>query len=75
MDIWIKLELNPYENTMVGYVEKFNDYAVLNLSIILYLFTDMVPNPDTKYLIGWIYIGTIGLVVVVNFSAMLLSLS
>jgi Na+/melibiose symporter-like transporter len=47
---------------------------VLNLSIVLFLFTDMISNPDTKYLIGWFYIGMIALLVLVNFVAMMYNL-
>jgi len=47
---------------------------VLNMSILLFMFTDLVPNPDTKYMVGWIYIGAIALLVLVNFVAMLVTL-
>ena len=42
---------------------------MLNMSILLFMFTDLVPNPDTKYMVGWIYIGAIALLVLVNFVA------
>lgn len=38
------------------------------------MFTDLVPDPDTKYMVGWIYIGAIALLVLVNFVAMLVTL-
>jgi|Laugresu1bdmlbsd_1035121.scaffolds.fasta_scaffold181988_1 hypothetical protein len=41
---------------------------------MLFLFTDMISNSDTKYLIGWIYIGAIALLVLVNFVAMMYNL-
>ena len=47
---------------------------MLNLSIMLFLFTDMISNPDTKYLIGWFYIGMIALLVLVNFVAIVYNL-
>lgn len=69
-DVWIKSHLSPYQDKFDGIIDKFNDYIVLNLSILLFLFTDFVLDPKTRYLTGWLYIGMVGLMITVNLAQM-----
>ena len=45
---------------------KFNNSIVLVLSYFPFLFTNMVPDPETRYKAGWIFIVLIAFMVVVN---------
>ncbi len=42
-------------------MEKYNDTICLVLSQCMFLFTDFVPETDTKYMIGWMFDGLVGL--------------
>jgi len=52
-------------------MEKFNDLFVLICAYLAFLFTDLVPDPEDQYLIGWLYDGTVGLMVVINVGVMI----
>ena len=47
-------------------MDRFNDCFVLTCAYFPYLFTDLIPSPEDKYLIGWLYNGTIGIMVAAN---------
>jgi hypothetical protein len=65
-DACITFHLNPYENKIGGYMAMFNDAIVLFLSYFPFLFTNMLPDPETRYSAGWIFITIISLMVIVN---------
>ena len=44
-------------------MERYNDTICLLLSYFMFLFTDFVPNPDTKYTIGWGFDGLVTLMI------------
>ena len=47
-------------------MDRFNDCFVLTCAYFPYLFTDLIPSPEDKYFIGWLYNGTIGIMVAAN---------
>jgi len=51
-------------------MEKLNHFFVLTCAYFPYLFTDLIPSPEDRYLIGWFYNGTIGLMVAINIFVM-----
>ena len=65
-DVCIKLYLSPYASTIAGFINFFNDTIVLILSYFMFVFTDLTPSQEDKYLIGWVYNGLVGLLVVSN---------
>jgi hypothetical protein len=52
-------------------MEIFNDTIILISCYFFYLFTDLVPGLDDKYNIGWVYLGLIGFMIVVNVLVMI----
>ena len=79
--IWIQLTLNMYlslcdtafkfsygryENKVGGFMEKFNDLFVITCSYLIYLFTDLSQSQEDKYLIGWVYSGVVGILIICN---------
>ncbi len=65
-DACLTYHLNPYENSIGGYMAMFNETIVVFLSYFPFLFTNMVPEPETRYSVGWIFIGLVAFMVVVN---------
>ena len=47
-------------------MEKMNDAIVLNLSYVLFVFSDYAPNPEVKYMFGWGYNGLLALMIGLN---------
>ena len=45
---------------------KLNNTIVLILSYFPILFTDLVPGPEAKYIIGWFFVGLTALLVLAN---------
>ena len=70
-DLSIKLYLFPFEHKIRGCMEIFNDSIILISCYYYYLFTDLVPVQETRYNIGWSYIGLIGFMIVINMLVML----
>ena len=69
-DLCMKIYLNTAENYVSGLIEKINDCIVLVLIYLIILFTDLNPTQESKYLIGWIFIGTLALLIIGNISLM-----
>jgi len=57
-DITFKMHYNPYESIVGGALEKHNDLYVLFGAYALFYFTDYAPDPDTKEMFAWIFIGS-----------------
>ncbi len=51
-------------------MEKFNDLFVLTCAYFPYLFTDLIPSPEDRYFIGWLYDGTVGTMIAANLFVM-----
>jgi hypothetical protein len=65
-DVCLKIVWSPYESKVGGFMEKFNDFFVLNCAYFPYLFTDLIPSQEDKYYIGWYYNGIICTMIVAN---------
>jgi hypothetical protein len=52
-------------------MEIFNESTLLVSSYFMFLFTDFVDDVHLRATLGWVYIGVIGAMIVVNFSCML----
>jgi len=66
VDTCLTYTLNVYKNKVSFYMAMFNDATVLFLSYFPFLFTDFIPDLETRYFAGWIYIAIAALMVVVN---------
>ena len=69
-DVCVKIHLSPYKSKLGGFMEKFNDLFVLTCAYFPYLFTDLIPSPEDKYFIGWLYDGTVGTMIAANLFVM-----
>jgi len=54
-------------------MEKLNDMMVLVLTYFNFLFTDLIPDPVDRYLIGWCYVGVVSILVITNLSMMIIT--
>jgi hypothetical protein len=54
-------------------LEYFNEATILACIYHYYIFTSFVPNPETRYLVGWSLIGFATLNVLVNLFFLLLA--
>ena len=72
-DVCFKIHLDPYRNKTIGTMEKLNDIIVLVLTYFNFLFTDLIPDPVDRYLIGWCYVGVTGILVTTNLSVMIIT--
>ena len=66
LDVWMKIWYDPFVSREGGILERFNDLICLVLSYFMFLFTDFVPDPDTKYMLGWGFNGLVGLMLGTN---------
>jgi hypothetical protein len=53
-------------------MEIFNESTLLVSSYFMFLFTDFVDDVHLRATLGWVYIGVIGTMIIVNFGCMLL---
>lgn len=52
-------------------MEIFNESTLLVSSYFMFLFTDFVDDVQMRTTLGWVYIGIVGAMIVVNFGCML----
>jgi len=55
------------------YMAIYNDTIVMTLSYFPLLFTDFVPDVETRYSAGWVYITLVALMVIGNLAVVLRS--
>ena len=53
--LWFK----PMETKKANMTEVFNDYTLLVLTYFLWCFTDVVSEPETRYILGYVFIGIV----------------
>eukprot|EP00347_Sterkiella_histriomuscorum_P003935 403362372 len=58
----------PFENRLNNTMELVNEGLVLFTAEILILFTDFDPNPENRYMLGWVVLSVIFLVSFLNMS-------
>jgi hypothetical protein len=69
-DVCFKIHLNPYRTAAVTRMERFNDTIVLILTYFNFVLTDLMPEVEDKYLIGWFYVSLVSILLVANISVM-----
>ena len=57
---------------MAGVLEKINDALVLFSGYFIYLFTDYSMTLETKAIYGWFFNGTVGFMIVLNLTVMMI---
>ena len=72
-DTAFKFSYGHYENRVGGFMEKFNDLFVITCSYFLYLFTDLTQSQEEQYLIGWVYSGVVGILIISNLFVMIMT--
>ena len=50
------LQVKPFESPLATKIEVFNESTLVVLSYGLMMFTDFVPRPEDRYIIGWYYL-------------------
>ena len=45
--------VKPLETPFANKMEVFNEYTIILLTYGIMCFTDLVPDPKTRFLIGW----------------------
>ena len=61
----------PMSTRGFNYLCIFNEICYLILIHFTFLFTSFVPSAETRYALGWGFIGVAGFALVVNFSILL----
>jgi len=61
----------PYETMKTNIVEMINEFLDICTIYLLHCFSFFIPNVETRYKIGWVYLGVVGLVFVINVAVML----
>ena len=64
------IEFKPFEENRLNKQEIFNELMVLLSGYIMFLYTEFVPEYETKYLIGWFHVGLILVVLMGNIGIM-----
>ena len=72
-DVCFKIHLDPYRTKTIGTMEKLNDMMVLVLTYFNFLFTDLIPDPVDRYLIGWCYVSVVAILLTTNLSLMIIT--
>jgi hypothetical protein len=65
-DVLVNFHLNAFESTARSIVAKINDIVVFILSYFPFLYSGLVPNPESRYEIGWFQVTLIGLMFLAN---------
>ena len=70
--VWIiNIYMKPLASRSSNFIEGFNDYIIFLCSLNVILFTDFVPDVETKFFTGWIMCDTISLMIFVNIAYLL----
>ena len=63
----------PMQEKINNFLEILNESTFLTLTYLNFLFTDFVSDIDMRYNIGWIFLGVLGLNVVINFAVIIVT--
>ena len=66
------ISVKPLNEPYLNKMEIFNESTLLMSSYFMFLFTDFVDDANMRSKLGWVYIGVIGLLIVVNFGCMII---
>lgn len=58
--------VRPYETWLGNTIEMINESLVICTIYIMHCFSFFIPKVGTRYRIGWIYVGIVGIVYLVN---------
>ena len=67
-DVLVNFHLNAYESTVRSIMAKVNDMFVFLLSYFPFVYSGLVPNPESRYEIGWFQVTLIGFMFLANVS-------
>jgi hypothetical protein len=67
-------DVRPLNSPFLNRMEIFNEVTLLCCSYFLFAFTDFVAEAGTRYMLGWGFIGLIGMNVMVNLGALFYSM-
>jgi hypothetical protein len=63
-------DVKPMNQPFLNRMELFNEMTLLVCSYFLFAFTDFVPDANTRFMIGWAFIGLAALNILVNWMAL-----
>jgi len=61
----------PHTDTIYNNLELLNEVVLICMGYTMMTFSDFVIKVEAKYLMGWVAIGLTGLVILINFGAMM----
>ena len=61
--------VRPFELKLMNDLEIFNEGTFCILVLYNYAFTEFVPDVNFRYLLGWVFLGIIGINILVNLVA------
>ena len=64
--------VRPYESAYANRKELFNECTMMSLLYTLLTFTEAVPDPQTRYAFGWLYIAIVTVYIAVNLGELFL---
>eukprot|EP00347_Sterkiella_histriomuscorum_P009894 403339465 len=67
----VSISIMPFDTMLNNIMELINEGLVLFTGQILILFTDYDPNPEHRYMIGWVILSAIAFVSLLNMSLIL----
>jgi hypothetical protein len=65
-DLLVNFHLNAFESTVRSIMAKVNDIFVFLLSYFPFVYSGLVPNPESRYEIGWFQVTLIGFMFLAN---------
>ena len=65
-DVLVNFHLNAFESTARSIMAKVNDMFVFLLSYFPFVYSGLVPNPESRYEIGWFQVTLIGFMFLAN---------
>jgi hypothetical protein len=64
-------KIRPLNEGFLNNMELFNEFTVMISSYMMILFTEFVEDPMMRAEIGWIFVGIIGINIIVNWSILI----
>ena len=58
--------VRPYDLKMQNRLEMFNEVMIMLNCYFLFLFSEFLPDPEVRYQMGWVNIGMLSIMILVN---------
>jgi hypothetical protein len=65
--------VKPYQSQLSNFVEMANEGLIICTVYIMHCFSFFIPSVETRYGLGWVYLGVVAIVLVINVAAILIA--